>query len=118
VGHGEPDAGKDLVGPLGQPTAQLGTVVVAPAGDQPTGPALQIVQQRHVDPVAGVDHDIGMRHRLPHRGGQIPGALGHVRVRDEQKPHPATLSGGVVRDAASIANQRDQRARYLSAGIG
>ncbi len=44
---------------LGQAFAQLAVIVVAPARDESARPRLQLVEEAYVDPVAGVDHDIG-----------------------------------------------------------
>ena len=84
VHDGEPQAAERHVSPLGQSATQLGTVVVAPAGDQSLRARLELVQQRRLHPVTGVHHDVGGRHLVPDAGREVPRALGHVGVGDQQ----------------------------------
>ena len=50
---------------LGQPLAERPVVVVAVHPDQPPGARLEQVQQRDVDPVAGMHDDVGGLDRRP-----------------------------------------------------
>ena len=47
---------------------------------------LEIVEKADVDPVAGVHHQVGLCHRLPHRRREVLRAPGHVGVGDEEQP--------------------------------
>jgi hypothetical protein len=58
VDDGEPEALDLRAGDLGQALAEGSVVVVAIHRDQPSGTGLELVQQRDVDPVAGVDDDV------------------------------------------------------------
>ena len=44
--------------PVDEPAADLRPVVVAPARDQAPGPRGEVVDQPHVHPVAGVEHEV------------------------------------------------------------
>jgi hypothetical protein len=72
------------VGPLGQARAEFGSVVVTPARDQPVGLSLQGVEQRRLDPIAGMQDDVGARHLLPHPLGQVARPLRDVGIGDQQ----------------------------------
>jgi hypothetical protein len=65
VDDGDPETA-DL-GPrhLGQSRAQGTVIVVAVDGDQPPRPALELVEQGDIDPVAGVDDDVRRADRRP-----------------------------------------------------
>ena len=107
VHDGEAQPAEGDPGDLGQPGPQRGTVVVADDRDQPGRAPLQRVQQRHVHPVTGVQHDVRLVDRRPHLGRQVPRPLGHVRVGQDQQPygrrsrHPAARHAAPRRPAAA-----------------
>lgn len=82
---------------LRKPFPQCGTVVVAPAGDQPPSPSLELIEQPDVDPVARMDDDVGAIDLVPHRGRQRPRSGRDVGVGQQQEPHltsvPLALDG-------------------------
>ena len=84
MNHGEAQTVQHDVGPLRQPAPQIGAVVVAPACDQPSRPGGQRIKQVHLDPVTGVDDDVGAVHLIPDLGRQVAGAFGDMRVGEEQ----------------------------------
>ncbi|GGM80463.1 hypothetical protein GCM10012275_58890 [Longimycelium tulufanense] len=86
VHHGEPDAGQLHGDDLGQPRAQVGAVVVAVHTHQAAAPCLELVEQGHVHPVAGVDDHVGPLHRRPQFVGQVTGPLRHMGVGHEEQP--------------------------------
>src|SRR5215210_6622307 len=57
----EPQAVQIGVGDLGQSSAEPRTVVVAVHGDESAAAALQQVEDGGVDPVPGVEHQVGTR---------------------------------------------------------
>src|SRR5436190_11281847 len=61
-------------------------------GDQPRGARGELIEQRDVDPVAGVDDDVCAGDRTPDDIRQIARPLGHVRVRHDQKTGGHTTS--------------------------
>ena len=73
VDHGDRQPRHVDAGHLRQARAQLGAVVVAVAADETPGAALQRVEQRDVDPVAGVQHDVRLADGGPHRLGEVAG---------------------------------------------
>ncbi|SBS75505.1 hypothetical protein MHPYR_230075 [uncultured Mycobacterium sp.] len=89
---GEAQAVQRHVGAFGQPGPQFRAVVVAPAGDQAVGPRRQFVEQALVDPVAGVDDDVGALDFVPYGFGQVAGAFGDVSVGHQQQTHRPILS--------------------------
>ena len=85
VDHAEPDPLDLGARDRGQPLAQDAVVVVAVHPDQPGGTGLEQVEQRDVDPVTGVDDDVGGFHLRPDRGGQVTRPRRHVGVGDDQQ---------------------------------
>ena len=79
-------------GDLGEPGAQLGSVVVAVDTDQPGRAVLQEVEGRRVDPVARRAATTSARGSSASSPlGQGLGALGEVGVGDQQEPHGSSL---------------------------
>jgi hypothetical protein len=76
-------------GYLRQPGAQHGTVVVAVDTDNPLRPCFERVEQRDVDPVAGVDRHVGRVDRRPQRRRQVTRPFRHVRIGHDYEVHDA-----------------------------
>ncbi len=73
--------------PPREPGSQCGAVVVAVHPDEPAAVALQQVEGRGVDPVTGVEHDVGAREFGEELRGEFLRALGEVGVGHEQQAH-------------------------------
>ena len=109
----------------GSRAPQVGPVVVADHASSRRGPRLERVEQRDVDPVAGVDDDVGARRPrpTPRRAGRGPaGARGCRRAAAGGSPRLATRrrrrstrwSAPLGDDAAA----RRPRSRCTSAASG
>ena len=83
VDDGQAQAVQVSAGHLGQPCLQLRPVVVADDADHAGGPLLQPVEEVQLDPVAGVDDDVGPGDLVPDRSGQVAGALGDMCVGEQ-----------------------------------
>ena len=59
------------------------------SSEQPPRARLERVEQRDVDPVAGVHDDVGAVDRVPHRGGQVAGAARDVGVGEQHQAQGA-----------------------------
>jgi hypothetical protein len=84
VHHRESYAGQLHPRHLGQPGPQRRPVIVAVHPDQLLGARLEPVEQRHVDPVAGVHHGVRRIDLAPHLDGQVAGPLRHVGIGDHE----------------------------------
>ena len=56
-------------------SCQKDHAVVAVHGDESPRATLELVEQRRLDPVAGVQHHVGRVDRVPHRARQRPRAV-------------------------------------------
>src|SRR5690625_2223368 len=96
-------------GDLGQALPQLIAVIVAPAADQPGGSLLELVQQPGLDPVTGMNDDIGAVHFGPHLRRKVSRSLGNMRIRQQQhrerrrvSGHHLTISGADGREMLAV----------------
>jgi hypothetical protein len=105
VHHGEPDPLQLHPRDLRQPFAQRAVVVVAVHADQPARPLLELVEERHVDPVPGVDDDVGGLDVRPQLRRQVARPSRQVGVGDEHHGdrHLCIVAGRYLRPLADNA---------------
>src|SRR6266571_1426059 len=104
VHHGQPYSLHGQPGHLRQPGAQGGAVVVAVHPEQGGGPRAERVKHPDVDPVPGVDDQVGRVDRAPQLRGQVPRPGGDVGVGDDEQAHQrAAAPAASGRDATAAA---------------